>query len=238
MAGEPHEGNEQVAMRRRPALLLVLLMPVTTFGGSPARAADALIQPGAPTTGCTLNFVFEDADDRLYIGTAGHCTSLGARAKDGNGDEFGTVVYQALTNYTDFALIRIDAARYDDVSPSMRAWGGPTGMTSYTETTVGDRVLLHGFGIVFGETEPTRSRPGVLVSDTLNRYHADLPAIFGDSGGPILHAATGRALGFVSGIDGSPTTLYGTTVEWAIAELARAGINVTVKTAPYSPVVP
>lgn len=215
------------------ALLAVLLASTLSH---PVEAAETRIQPGARIVrpaGCTLNFVFRDAVGRLNIGTAGHCVSgVGDRVATPEG-EFGTVVFRVLRGNDDFALIRIDPSAYGDVNPEMRAWGGPTGFTTANTTGIGDALLQYGYGMVYSTTAPTRGRGGVLYNDNAQSYHAEVPAIFGDSGGPVIHAATGRAMGIVANIGGH--LLNGPTVQRAIELLADANIDVQLVLGAYDP---
>lgn len=220
------------------ASVFVMLLGVPV----PGRAADKPIQPGAVINaphGCTFNFVFRDANRRLYIGTAGHCVDrVGQVVTDGQDRGVGTVVYrrQDPGDYDDFALIRIYSSRYGDVNPAVRHWGGPTGYTTHTQTATGDRVLLSGYGMIFDLTSATRPRPGVLVQDDHADYRTYSPSIFGDSGGPVLHEATGKALGVVSGfiVPEFPQTISdGPTVARALYLLKTGGIKVSLVTAPY-----
>lgn len=206
----------------------------------PAHSAPAqtLIQPGAristPVGGCTLNFVFADASGAMYVGTAGHCVrGPGDWIRDGAGAEIGTVVYSvfhsAMWAVSDFALIAVHPDRYPDVQASMRYWGGPTGVIPASETSIGDEIMVYGYGIVLGSTEPTRPRPGVLIEAEEAYWRGEIPIIFGDSGGPILHGS-GRALGIVTGITGH--SMIGMTVERALRMSAEAGYDIALVTAP------
>lgn len=120
----------------------------------------------------------------------------------------------------------------------MRFWGGPTGTATSSETALGDPLLIHGFGIGFGTSPVTRPRPWLLVRHTTEEYTADGPVIFGDSGGPVLHAESGEALGVVSRLnlfESFPsTTVIGPTFESILARLASAGFAVSIRTAPFS----
>jgi hypothetical protein len=221
---------------------LVLTATVLVPGG--ARAADTLIQPGAEVNSalgqCTLNYVFR-AGGTLFIGTAGHCSkSVGDVMTDENGKRIGTVAFRIESGDDDFTLIQIDPARYGEVNPAVRTWGGPTGSTVSTQTSTGDVLLLSGYGVVFSTLAQTRGRPGILADDTPTAYFAELPSIFGDSGGPVIEASTGKALGIVSGIGLTipPSTLLGPTVEGTLKTLAAHGESIQLVTAPYSPALP
>ena len=186
--------------------------------------------------GCTLNFVFRGVGPEgvRYIGTAGHCVDAVDQRVRMAGGEIGTVAYLINEGLDDFALIRIDEEMWPRVSPEVRGVGGPTGFTTAGETTVGDQVELYGHGMVYGSTEATRSRSGVLTVDDAQEWNAALPAIFGDSGGPVLHAPSGRALGVISGISGwqvRPHTVRGTTVERVLELLHEFGLAVELLTA-------
>jgi hypothetical protein len=226
------------ATKTRAAFVLFALLATLPVARQ-ARAADTPIQPGAQITapaGCTMNFVFRDAEGAQYIGTAGHCVSgTGVRVSANNG-EFGTVVYRIFAgNNDDFALIEIDPSRYDEVNPSMRRWGGPTGVTTADTTGIGDTTLQYGYGIGYGSTEVTRPRAGALWNDNDREYRAEHPAIFGDSGGPVLHGPTGRALGITANI--SVHLMNGPTIERVLALLAERGIEVSLVLADFTPPV-
>lgn len=223
---------------RKLILVLCLLSVTLPSGQAPAAPAVFPIQPGAgistPIGGCTLNFVYEDAQGTLYIGTAGHCANVGHRIRAGN-VEFGTVVYsENAYPIIDFALILIDPEDYHLVSPAVRYWGGPTGLFQYGEGQRGDRVMEYGYGMGYSSTEYTRRRVGVLSTVHPQRYSAALNCIFGDSGGPVLHGPTGKALGVVDVLQ-----IPGTAGSLISYGLNRAriltGIDVTLVTAPLEP---
>ena len=181
---------------------------------------------------CTLNYVFRNGGT-LYIGTAGHCSEhAGDVMTDANNGRIGTVAFRIQSGDDDFTLIQIDPARYGEVSSSVRNWGGPTGSTVSTETSIGDILLLSGYGVGFSVLDQTRGRPGILADDTPTAYFAELPAIFGDSGGPVIEASTHKALGIVSGIGVTvpPSTLLGPTVEGTLNTLAAHGFPVQLVT--------
>jgi hypothetical protein len=115
----------------------------------------------------------------------------------------------------------------------------PTGSTISTQTNTGDVLLLSGYGVVFSTLAQTRG-PGILAADTPTADFAELPSIFGDSGGPVIEASTGKALGIVSGIGLTvpPSTLLGPTVEGTLKTLGSHGFSVQLVTAPYTPVLP
>lgn len=222
----------------RPATLVLAILV-----GIPAVAADGpdantYIQPGSevltPVGGCTLNFVWKDAAN-TYVGTAGHCAEgTGGRVSTPGHGAWGSIVLD-IDGDTDFALIRVDAAKVPMVRAAVQHWGGPTGVATAAETRAGDVLALYGYGVGFSVNEVTRAKQGVLVSDNAAQYEADTWAVYGDSGGPVLHKATGKALGIVSAfnfVDVPPTTDAGPTLAHIQAQLAARGYNVVLQTAP------
>ena len=203
--------------------------------------ASATIRPGASLGGyCTFNFLFTDGDGSAYIGTAGHCTdSVGERVALGAGGEIGAVVYDSDENaganeLVDFSLIRLDAEAVADAHPMMLGWDGPTGVLEPSEASLGDQVAFYGYGLVLGENEATRPRFGVLLGIDDELYSSDMPAVNGDSGSPIIHMDTGKALGIVShyGFGATPpTTDEGPVMTFILAELAKAGFVVELAVA-------
>lgn len=216
-----------------------LLLPV---GGAHAAPAVTAIQPGANVVigpnSCTLNFVFETTTKK-YIGTAGHCGNVGQIAKSSSPTkDIGPIVYSENSGAPgiDFALIEIDPVRWSEIQPSVRSYGGPVGATNAAETSTGDIVLVTGYGVGFSLTSTTRDRSGVLISDNANEYVTDMVAVNGDSGGPVLHSKTGKALGTVSRYNLPLSTDIGPTVERILAKLRNNGYaSLQLVTAPYSP---
>ena len=196
-----------------------------TFTGiRPGTQLVTLIQNRVPLTNCTASFVFQeapgafDADGPLYISTAAHCYDLGDSVKatviPPNGSTaltvtIGTVVFDTPDNPDDIAIIEIDPAYYDWVSPSMAYWGGPTGVYSggsnLPVTTVG-----HGLGTGTGGTP----RTGVLALGGANGYRAHSWATVGDSGSPVA-TADGLAVGHVADENSNLATNTGVAgVSW------------------------
>ncbi len=235
----------------RARALPYLLAPLLALSAAPAVATseaagprpafgglDSLIRPGSSLGGyCTFNFVFYDSvlaegeDPVAYIGTAGHCTDgLGERVELPGTGEIGTVVYDSdlVGSGVDFSLIRIDDELVGRTNPQMRGFVGPTGSVTVADLSRGDVVDVHGYGLVLGQNDVTRSRQGVLVSWDEDEYVIDMPAVNGDSGSPILHDRTGKALGVVSryGIFAvPPSTDQGPLMPYVFRELAAAGFG-------------
>ncbi len=160
----------------------------------------ATIRPGSSLGGfCTFNFLFEGPNGTGYIGTAAHCTEMGDRVSLGGGEEIGTVVYDSddVGSIVDFSLIRLDDAMITKAHPQMLDFEGPTGYMNVSELARGDIVSIHGYGMVFGDSEATQARSGFLVDWTEDEYVVDMPAVYGDSGSSILHES-GKALGIIS----------------------------------------
>jgi hypothetical protein len=224
---------------RRTLPIALAALAFALPANAPAAPRVTAIQPGAqvstPVGNCTLNYVFQEADGTKYIGTAGHCAHTGQVARTLSPNrEIGPVVWRenSAAPGIDFALIRIDPARYAEVEPAVRMYGGPTGVTSASETQIGDLLEVTGYGIVFGAAETTRHRVGILLSDSDHEYVADMIAVNGDSGGPVLHSRTGKALGVVSRYNLPSSTDIGPTVGRILQKLRAAGYpSITLVTA-------
>ncbi len=204
---------------------------IPAWGGT-----DSPLRPGTGMGFCTYNFVFykqgtENTEPTAYIGTAGHCTdTLGQRMSHPALGEIGTVVYDSdlVSSTVDFSLIEIDAKMVGQTNPEVLHWGGPTGIVSQEELQVGDEVDIYGYGLLVGMNEATRPRQGYLVAKNEDEYQADMPAVNGDSGAPLLHHETGKALGIISryGFTVPPSTDQGPLMSWILEELAEAGFDV------------
>ncbi|MDQ3983462.1 MAG: S1 family peptidase [Actinomycetota bacterium] len=197
---------------------------------------DSPIRPGSSLNGsCTFNFVFYTPGTatkapKAYIGTAGHCTDkLGEEAELPGLGMIGNVVYDSdlVKSAVDFSLIEIKPELVGKTNPEVRVWGGPTRVATVEDFAVGDQVDVHGHGIVFGETEQTRPRYGALFSWTEQEYQADMPAVNGDSGSPLIHHETGAALGIISryGFTVPPSTDLGPLMTWILEALDDAGFE-------------
>lgn len=231
-----------VGMRRRALGVLLVVSCIAAVMSVPTPgSAQELIQPGALMVaphGCTLNFMFRGAgpEGARYIGTAGHCVDRVGQRVGMAGGEIGTVAFVINHDRDDFALIQVDEELWEHMSPEVRGIGGPAGFTTATATSAGDPVALYGHGMVLSSSEATRPRSGVLTVDDAQEWHAAMPTIFGDSGGPVLHVPTGKAMGVVSGVWIStdhtrPHTVKGTTIERALELLDEAGLAAELVTA-------
>ena len=205
---------------------------------------DAPIRPGSSLGGsCTFNFVFYTPGTatkapKAYIGTAGHCTDkIGEETELPGVGAIGEVVYDSdLTegDYegVDFSLIELYPEMVAQTNPTVLHWGGPTRVATVEDFAVGDQVDVYGYGVVLGQNDVTRPRYGVLVSWTEQEYQADMPAVNGDSGSPLIHHETGAALGIISryGFTVPPSTDLGPLMTWILEALADEGFNVRLAT--------
>ncbi len=214
-----------------PLMALLLPFPASPVQGShPANA----LQPGdianTPAGQCTLNFVF-DGGGKVYFGIAAHCGEVGQSVSSTAYSNFGTIVYDDDVS-TDFALIEVKSTVAPHVNAAVRGHPGrPTGVTNDVEVVAGDLVQFSGYGLGFGSTSATQEqRVGVITLDSERAYCAQGPTIFGDSGGPVYHVSTGKALGFVSALSGlcNPT---GSTIAYAVSWASSHGFPVTLRTA-------
>lgn len=176
---------------------------------------------------CTMNFLFRGSDGRRYIGTAGHCTSVGyfpgeekswtagdgPPAWDADGREFGEFAYGIMNMYeedpnlpqdADFGLIRIKPGIRTD--PQMCHFGGPMGINRalIASPTV---VMLHhyGAGIASGRVSeadtwlvPARTAVAAGMPNP-RKVFFDGYAMPGDSGSPII-SDNGRAVGIFTDV--------------------------------------
>ncbi len=206
------------------------------WGGS-----DAPLRPGSSLGGyCTFNFVFYTPGTatkapKAYIGTAGHCTEkLGEEAELPGTGIIGKVVYDSdlVKSSVDFSLIEIAPSFVGKTNPEVLVQGGPSRIATVEDFAQGDQVDVYGYGMVVGEAEQTRPRSGVLFSWSEKEYQADMPAVNGDSGAPLIHNETGAALGIISryGIAVPPSTDLGPLMTWILEELDKAGFKVRLAT--------
>jgi hypothetical protein len=205
--------------------------------------ADALLRPGAPIGWCTYNFLwFNPENGTHYVGTAAHCTELGERMPLVGYGEIGTTVFDSDESPgadagIDFALILLDGGVNLLAHPKMVEHDGPKGYVEAADVARGDELEHHGYGMVFGSLEPTRSRPGVLLAFD-DDYCSQSVVWWGDSGSPVLHADSQKALGIVSragwfecATDGAPgSQLRGATIGYILRETAAAGWPIELAT--------
>jgi hypothetical protein len=207
-----------------------------------AEESAAVLRPGSPIGWCTYNFLWVDedgeADDGVptyYIGTAAHCVEdVDERLPLAGAGEIGSVAFTSFNETfqdeygvdgaVDFALIRLDEGWNLKAHPRMMNKAGPTGYATAADVAMGDELQHHGYGMVFGDVEPLRDRPGYLVSFDRD-YCSESVVWWGDSGSPVLHAATGKAIGIVSRAGWTAclpsSQLMGATIPYILDELAK-----------------
>jgi hypothetical protein len=228
---------------RRFGLVAVLAILIgITASQSPSNAATTPIQPGVEIStsvgGCTLNFIYDGTGGqagKVFGGTAAHCVAaVGDPVQLGTGETFGRVALIGDQNITkdDYAFIEILPSVLSRVSPAMKGNPTyPTGVALPAETAAGDAIQLSGYGIGFGATGPTQERRvGSLTYDDADTHEVVAPLIFGDSGGPLAHIKTGKALGIVSRLCVGTCEEEGPTVYGLINKAAGRGFTVQLRT--------
>jgi len=183
---------------------------------------------------CTSNFVFFDAANNVYIGQAAHCAGTdGNTATNGceagslptgtpvevdGASQPGTMVYSSWAamqssgeadadtcQYNDFALIRLNAADYGKVNPSIPFWGGPTGLTG--TVAQGDKVLSYGNSSLRLGITQLSPKEGVSLGQDAGGWNHTVytvsPGIPGDSGSAFIDRQ-GRAFGVLSTLQVAP----------------------------------
>lgn len=237
LSGTPPSGALMRTNRRNVLPFLVAALSLAFLPPTQAGHPVNPLQPGdivtGPTGQCTLDFVFDGPGGEVYFGIAAHCIDLGDTMSSTAYGGFGTAVYDD-DAFRDFGLIQVAATKVAHVSPVVKGHPGtPTGYTVSSGTSLGDLVAFSGYGVGFGAAPATQEdRVGVLFSDSPTRYCVDGPVIFGDSGGPVIHVPTGKALGVVSHLAPEcPAWLAGTTIEGAIARATFDGFPITLRTA-------
>jgi hypothetical protein len=220
------------------------------------------VRTKSPTATCTTSFVFADAANDVYLGQAAGCTAtspggsgclsgslpLGTSVTVEGATRPGTLVYNswltmqaigetdpAACTYNDFALVRLDAADYSRVNPTMPFWGGPTG--SGGTPAPGDRVYGSGNDPVVGP----RPRTGVVVASNgwTHRVHWLPPGGPVDAGLGVLDR-NGRALGLVAPFtaDALPGSSVVVDLGRLLAYLTSHGgpaVSLALGTEPFAP---
>lgn len=232
-----------MAIRRAATLLAAVSLALVLTAPVPASAADP-IQPGdlvqAGSTQCTLNFAYTGTGrlaGNTYMGVAAHCVAkVGQTVTDGRGRQWGRVAFIGNANEVsrDFAFIQVLSSFRSLVRASVLGHPGtPRGIATTREAGFGDRVLFSGYGLIYRPLELTREkRFGILLSNSGAQYQAEGPTFFGDSGGPVVHAGSGGALGIVSSIClGTCGFTTGPTVQNVIRVAAAQGFPVRLRSA-------
>jgi hypothetical protein len=221
--------------------LAAALFAVAALPALPSHSA-GILQPGAfmasGGAGCTMNFVYDGLGaqaGKVFIGTAAHCvTAVGDDVEDFDGEVWGDVAYigSADTTADDFALIQVRSGDLGRISPAVKGYPSyPTGYTVTGEAVLGDWIQLSGYGIGYDLTPTTREkRQAVWTYDDAEVWNVIGPLINGDSGGPLIHQATGKALGIESRVCINICTDEGPTVQGILAKAAAAGFPVRLRT--------
>ena len=221
-------------------------------------AESSKLRPGSliatVSTNCTAGFLFVDpVAEVYYMSTAAHCAdSADGTTYDGTGTEvtiegigvIGTVVYDSdgpvpisttgndPLSRLDFALVQLAPDVNLEANPQMFLQDGPTGFIGCSDMSPQDSIAIYGHGQIFEPAE-IYSRDGPLYQCTnspgYEEFVALVPTFFGDSGGPVLHVPSGRALALVTSFGVRAVTatagLYGPTLDHAFEELAKAGFG-------------
>lgn len=227
-------------------LLVVLALAALA---SPAVAGHDVLQPGDPTSVCTLAWVLDGGPppedqptaegaegDAVYFVIAGHCLAEGDRITSPGFGTFGTAVYD--NDPLDVALIQVDEALEDAVVPRVKGHGEtPTGLATSQSYETGDTVLQSGYGTGFNAAAESReNRAGVLLEDPDDGWgwKAVTPVSFGDSGGPVVYGVNGSALGIVNVLpdptDAPPGTGAGLSMDQILSDVRGAGFDVELRT--------
>ena len=211
---------------------------------------------------CTVGFLYVDpVKEVYYLGTAAHCTdSADGTTLDGTGTrvvledpdtggdfgEIGTVVYDSdgpipiapglddPSGGVDFSLIQLDPGINLIANPQEISLQGPTGYLSCADLVAGDSVAFYGHGTVFSATGLLMSRVGTVLRCNPFENHAEvgIPVYGGDSGGPLLHQGSGKAIGHCSAsLAAVPAYMIAPTMDFVFSSLAAAGFgNVALAT--------
>lgn len=197
--------------------------PVAALNDAPLPSTIG-IRPGAwmvAPNGCTMNFIFQDGQGRLAIGTAGHCVNRVGESvvlltlAPGSGTavlvDIGTVVFRRDAGIgEDFALVQIRPELYSWVSPTIALIGGPCGTYGGSGPEL---VFHHGHGLAIGTGGTPRT--GLALNWTDDAYGWDGLGIFGDSGSPVRitdDQAAGNLTHIVVDSDWLPGFIVGTRV--------------------------
>jgi hypothetical protein len=227
------------------AVLLALALVGALVG--PARSEEELpsIHPGDLALigpyACTYGFAFDGVGPRagrVYLLIAGHCVvdndgSLLTEVAIESGEVIADVVAVGNPDYTadDWALLEVRASAVSRIRGEVRGLPGyPLGYTAASETQALDGIRVTGWGIPFFVTSATREgRWGTMGVDDSGQYTVTAPIFKGDSGGPIVHAPTGKAVGIVSRICAGTCTTAGPSIEGIVARAASVGFPLALR---------
>ena len=210
---------------------LALVIAAALLPLRPASAAS--IQPGdfmrQGDKGCTLGFVVTSGADTYFL-TAAHCVDVPSEVSLVDGTVLGDAVVEGSPiadpprPEDDWALIRVRPHLVSSVVSTVRGGSAPSGVATESETRQGDLLKHSGYGIPWEITNLTREqRFGVLMFQDAATWASIGPDTFGDSGGPVVHVGTGKALGLVSRLCLGTCTSIGPSIEGIFARAAAAG---------------
>lgn len=237
-----HEFPEPTAVFPDGRTAAAALPAVAAYGGAGCfgirPGAWLLLLEGGSVGWCSMAHVY-GSPGNYAISTAGHCGRVGDRATviaafSSTGIpillDFGTFSKSTGDGGigNDWALIGVNAAYQHLVSPTMCAWGGPTGMYTKTGTTVGftwprqvgrtptittntdpllpQAILHYGHGTGLGTGVGT-ARVGTAV-DWRSSYFTWFGAITPGDSGSGSNTATGDTIGAVREAAGINTHIY------------------------------
>lgn len=227
-----------------------------------------VVRPGIeifPPHGCTLGFLARNATGGWYGFTAGHCIDRDGQAVtvDDNGTavQVGRVIahnessIEGEIEVEDWALIRFrDHRSRMAFEPAVTNWTGPTGAD--TPPVAFDDVVCaygHGFDQKFERYRGDPARCGRFDHWGYNAqagayvdgwFEVKMRANAGDSGAPLVHHPSGRALGIVLngelyGHEGFLRSQVDGHTACALLYYAhRAGYPLSLATAQYDPPPP
>ncbi len=216
--------------------LAVSAVVLGAFALTPASPASAPVAPGTfistPVGGCTLGFVF-DEPGTVYMATAAHCVNkVGDAVKLQGGSVVGhaAVIGSAGRASTDWALIKIDPDYVSRVRAGVIGHAhAPSGFSKRART--GEEVSFSGYGIPWNATSTTRThRFGFMSRETHSSYELIGSDTWGDSGGPIILAHSGQAMGLVSRFCYGLCTSEGPTVQGILEQAAAKGLDLKLRT--------
>ena len=154
--------------------------------------------------------------------------------------EIGTVVFDSngprpvngpdiSEENVDFTLIQLDPGIHLQANPEMLTFQGPTGYLSCSDLQAGSLAGLYGNGLGFRQTGQQRRTGPIIRCNTLaNVAEIAISVSGGDSGGPVLQVADGKAIGHE--FSGS-LTMVTATMDTVFSALAAAGFgNVALAT--------
>lgn len=221
---------------------MAVLLAASCLAAVDGRAA-VTAQPGmeiaVDANHCTLGFILvEPTTHDRYATTAGHCVpGMDERAPhdrvwdagdgpdvvDRVGRRLGRLVFAALADDADLAIIRLEAEVR--AVPRVCGWHAPRTLDS-SRVSMGDEARFHGQGAVVGTATPSRTG---IVSGATSRHSFALVMVGapGDSGGPVLvgDAAAGILVAADIGLQSDPGLLEAVRLDVMLERPAVAGLS-------------